>query len=174
MIGKAGHKCRCSSRVLGSSSLPDHYAVDGNHMLEQRLSNPRKRQRSEQYRSQQNRTSQPLSKRQKRSHPPIESHPPPAFWDNLSRVWLTKGALRELDRRNGPSQSAPSPSCSLHARLHGPFTRHAVAKAENSRGAPQSASDFLRHCTAESLKDIKRLARHGGPDLLELRGVRMA
>ena len=174
MISKAGFKRRCSSCALGASSFPDNHAVDGNHMLEQRLSNSRKRQRSEQYPPQQNKTSQPLSKRQKRSHPPIGSHPPPAFWDNLSRVWLTKGALRELDRRNSPSQSTPSPSCSLHKRLHRPFTLHAVAKVEKSRQSPQSASDFLRHCTAESLKDIKRLARHGSPDVLELRGVRTA
>ena len=24
----------------------------------------------------------------------------PAYWDNLSTIWLTKGALKELDRRN--------------------------------------------------------------------------
>ena len=173
MISMAGLKHRCSPCVLGSPFSGNH-AVDGSHMLKQRLSNPRKRQRSEQYLPQQNRTSQPLSKRQKHSHPPIGSHPPPAFWDNLSMVWLTKGALRELDRRNALSQSAPSLSCSLHKRSHRPFTQHAVAKVDKSYRYPQSASEFLCHCTTESLKDIKRLARHGGPDLLELRGVRTA
>ena len=28
-----------------------------------------------------------------------QEDPPPRFWDNLSRQWLTRRALRELDRR---------------------------------------------------------------------------
>ncbi|OAX79947.1 hypothetical protein ACJ72_05727 [Emergomyces africanus] len=52
--------------------------------------------------------------------------PPPAYWDNLSRIWLTKDALREFDRRNSPSNrivesgqrpcrplTSALPSCSL-------------------------------------------------------------
>ncbi|KKK25782.1 hypothetical protein ARAM_002042 [Aspergillus rambellii] len=29
-----------------------------------------------------------------------ERHPPPLFWDNLTKLYLTKGALRESNRRN--------------------------------------------------------------------------
>ena len=29
----------------------------------------------------------------------LHNEPSPAFWDSLSRVWLTRSALREFDRR---------------------------------------------------------------------------
>ncbi|KAF2816851.1 uncharacterized protein BDZ99DRAFT_483960 [Mytilinidion resinicola] len=64
-------------------------------MLEPQLSGTRKRQRPEQ--PQPNEI--PASKKQRRSHP-SRSQSPAAFWDNLSKIWLTKRALRELDRRN--------------------------------------------------------------------------
>ena len=62
---------------------------------------------------------------------------PPEFWDNLSKVWLTRRALRELDRRN----------C--------------------TRPAPGPAAPAV-HTT-----DRACFARHGGPDLRHLRGVRL-
>ncbi|KAL2862653.1 uncharacterized protein BJX67DRAFT_365956, partial [Aspergillus lucknowensis] len=33
--------------------------------------------------------------------PKVDSRPhkTPAYWDNLSTIWLTRGALRELQRR---------------------------------------------------------------------------
>lgn len=40
-----------------------------------------------------------LLKKQKVKHP-SGSLLPAAFWDSLSKVWLTHNALRELDRRN--------------------------------------------------------------------------
>jgi hypothetical protein len=136
----AGYNRR-SPPALDSSGDP---VVDDCHMPEPRLSNPRKRQRLEQHPLQPDGTSQPLLKRQKRSHPTSGYQPPAAFWDNLSKIWLTKRALREFDRRN--SQLAPSPPRSLYRRPHGPVTRR-------------------------TLKDIKRIASDGGPDLSDLRGV---
>ena len=50
------------------------------------LSNPRRRQRTELGALQ--------LKRQKLDYPTTESQPP-AFWDSLSKIWLTKNALRE-------------------------------------------------------------------------------
>ncbi|PYH89601.1 hypothetical protein BO71DRAFT_487808, partial [Aspergillus ellipticus CBS 707.79] len=70
----------------------------------------------------------------------------PAFWDNLSEVFLTKTALGEIDRRS----SDPQPSWRPH----------------------QSATDFLRTCTPTGLKNIKRFSRSGGPDLTDLRNTR--
>ncbi|KAL9117935.1 MAG: hypothetical protein Q9187_005522 [Circinaria calcarea] len=143
-------------------------------MLEPHLSNPRKRQRPEQHSPQLNRISQPPLKRGKLDHPQSEvrSRTPAAFYDNLSKVWLTKGALRELDRRN--AQSAPRSPCSSRWGSHRPFTRHALAESEGKNRLIQSASDFLCHCTSKCLGDIKRFAKHGGPDLLDLRGVCIA
>jgi len=74
-------------------------------MPEAQLSNPRKRRNPERLTPQQNKTSQHVSKKQKRSHP-SGSQLPPAFWDNLSKIDLTKRALEELDRRN--TQAAPN------------------------------------------------------------------
>ncbi|OJD27311.1 hypothetical protein ACJ73_01304 [Blastomyces percursus] len=72
--------------------------------------------------------------------------PAPAYWDNLSKIWLTKDALEELDRRN----SRPKPP-----RNH-PF---------------QFAPAFLRDCAPACSKQIKKVSRSGGPDLTDLRNT---
>lgn len=40
------------------------------------------------------------SKERDHHRPSASRFPPPEFWDALSKVWLTRRALRELDRRN--------------------------------------------------------------------------
>lgn len=65
----------------------------------------------------------------------------PAFWDNLSKVWLTRGALKEIDRRNAAHPTPPRRASTLPSR-----------KAYS--------------------ESLERFARHGGPDLCHLRGVR--
>ena len=72
-------------------------------MLEAHRSRQRKRRNPEQFESLPD-EAQNVSKKQKRSHI-SEPQYPPAFWDNLSRVDLTKRALRELDRRNKQATS---------------------------------------------------------------------
>ncbi len=89
--------------------------------------------------------SQPQLKKQKHSHP---SHPPPAFWDNLSKIPLTRRALRELDRRN--SEEPPISRSRFYTRADRPVTRRFAAE---TREAAEGA------------------AQHGGPDLSDLRGV---
>lgn len=138
-------------------------------MLEVRLSNPRKRQRSEHRPHQLSNVLQRQSKRQKLNHHSTKSQSSSAFWDNLSKIWLTKHALRELDRRNSQSNSV-SPR-SPHPRVHRPITRRALAELKKSRQTTQSATEFLRHCAPRCLKDINISARHGGPDLSDLKGV---
>jgi hypothetical protein len=101
--------------------------------------NPRKRQRTDQDPLHQTKTTP--SKRQKHSEFPL-SHLPPAYWDNLSKIWLTKRALRELDRRNGQFSER-----SLSLQTCRPVTRNFLAT-------------------------IGPLARDGGPDISDLRGVR--
>ncbi|KAJ8068773.1 hypothetical protein OCU04_002469 [Sclerotinia nivalis] len=105
-------------------------------------------------------SSQHLSKRQ-RPNTLIASHPPPAFWHNLSEIWLTRSALKELDRRN----SSPLAS-------HRPVTRKVVAKFREEKNL-EPAVDFLIRCSAPRLKDIKLFSRHGGPNLSDLRGYRI-
>ncbi|KAF1951796.1 hypothetical protein CC80DRAFT_495691 [Byssothecium circinans] len=62
-------------------------------MLELPPLSPHKRQRPEP--PEQTGTSQPPSKKQRLSYP-SGSQPPLAFWDNFSKLWLTKRALRVL------------------------------------------------------------------------------
>ncbi len=127
MASSVGYKRRPSPGLdpfpPGESGDP---VVDDCQMPNPQLSNPRKRQRSEQRPLQLNGTSQFLSKRQKLSHPTSGSRPPAAFWDNLSKTWLTKRALRELDRRN--TQSASRPPHSSYRRPHRPVTRRALSE----------------------------------------------
>ncbi|KAF7503146.1 hypothetical protein GJ744_004288 [Endocarpon pusillum] len=127
-------------------------------MPELQPSNPRKRQRTEQHPLQHG-TSQP---------PTTGSQPPAAFWDSLSKIWLTKSALREVNRRNSRPSSPPR---SQYQRARRPVTRNFLAELTRNRHT-QSASDFLHHCEPRTLIDIKRFARNGGPDLSELKGLR--
>ncbi|KAK3336769.1 hypothetical protein B0T19DRAFT_447641 [Cercophora scortea] len=68
-----------------------------------------------------------------KSSPYSNFFPSPAFWDNLSKVSLTRWALREHNRRNNNN--------------------------------PPKAAVPAAHTTG-----LARLARHGGPDLCDLRG----
>lgn len=68
---------------------------------------------------------------------------PPEFYDTLSKISLTRRALKELNRRNRASRSHPS--------------------------LPLPSASALS-CTRPS-RDLGRFARHGGPDLRDLRGV---
>jgi hypothetical protein len=65
------------------------------------------------------------------------------FYDSLSKVWLTRRALKELDRR----------------------TRQA--------NSPQRPASTPRRVTRSASIQIQRIARDGGPDLRDLRGVRL-
>ena len=82
----------------------------------------------------------------------------PAYWDNLSRIWLTRGALKELDRRNSNPE---------YYRLAIPQ----FGTNQEDGWKPQFASDFLRDCAPRCLKQLKRLSRQGGLNLSELRNV---
>jgi hypothetical protein len=73
---------------------------------------------------------------------------PPEFYDSLSKIWLTRRALRELDRRNEhlpPPKPKPRPWESRAAKLA------ALARL----GVP----------------DLAVFATAGGPDLSDLQGV---
>ncbi len=67
-----------------------------------------------------------------------------AYWDSLSKLWLTRCALDELNRRN---RQRASP------------VRTASARRQDLEGEPGQ---------------LKRFARYGGPDLRDLRGVSLA
>ena len=134
-------------------------------MLVTQVSYPRKRQNSEQLASLSD-EAEHASKKRKRTHLG-EPQYRPAFWDNLSKVDLTKLALKELDRRNKVTAWDPrTPNLQVRRRI----TRRARAQLED-RQLTHTATHFLNHCGARSLNDIKQFARCGGPDLSNLRSV---
>ncbi|OJD28049.1 hypothetical protein ACJ73_00555 [Blastomyces percursus] len=88
--------------------------------------------------------------------------PTSAYWDNLSKIWLTRDALEELNRRNRASGDIPE---SPYFR-HRPLTRQLQTRLERHN---QTLADPLIKYEPESLSKIKRLSRQGGPDLSDLR-----
>jgi hypothetical protein len=115
------------------------------------------------------------AKRQKSSHQSAECHLSSSlsssFWDSLSKIWLTKDALRELDRRN--STSVVQSASQLAQPSTRPVTRKFLANLRHRRRRAQSANELLHNYTSEALKHIKAFARQGGCDLSDLRGVCM-
>ena len=132
-------------------------------MQESQFFNSRKRQGTE------TGAQRPQLKRQKLIHPTTGLLPSSAFWNDLSKIWLTKSALRELNWRN--SQLVPSQALPYSLRSRRPVTRNFLADSKRTHRVTRSASNFLRHCDPELLKDLKRFTRNGGPDLSDLRGV---
>lgn len=87
----------------------------------------------------------PAAKRQKSSpeKKARSGYRPPSFWDTLSKIRLSRGALREFDRRNNQTKCSPSL-------------------------LPEPTTISL---PGQDLHKIKRFARHGGPNLAHFRGV---
>ncbi|KAL9100361.1 MAG: hypothetical protein Q9163_004252 [Psora crenata] len=73
------------------------------------------------------------------------------YWDSLSKLWLTRRALDELDRRNSPRASPVKPT---------------VARSLDLGNTPGQLENLSTQ--------LKRFARHGGPDLRDLGGVSSA
>ena len=109
--------------------------------------NPRKRQRAEP--TQLEKASQPIAKRQ-RAECDSGWRASAAYWENVSKVWLTKRALEELDRRTLSAR----PSRRSH-RAHRLDTERSAA---DSRDAPRNAQyilDPLSGCSARTARRIK-------------------
>ncbi|KMP02026.1 hypothetical protein CIRG_02165 [Coccidioides immitis RMSCC 2394] len=88
------------------------------------------------------------------------SQPAPAYWDNLSKIWLTKDTLKELDQR---SSCLKQPQ-----KFHVSVSQQSHLKLKKYYGL-QLAPNPLSDCSPECLKQIKRFSRLGGPDLSDLR-----
>lgn len=76
-----------------------------------------------------------------------------SFWDSLSKIWLTRRALQELDRRN--------------------FQNPAESSLISPTSHRQKRKKKVKQYTQKNLSGLKRLARHGGPDLSDIKGVRL-
>ena len=110
----------------------------------------------------------PQSKKQKLCNSPARSVSPSHWLDSLSTIWLTRGALREFDRRNieeGNSDRKQSEGRRPLTRGFRAELRHRISSRR------LLVSDFLRQYTLGNPKELKLFARHGGPSLVDLRGV---
>ncbi|KAL9618420.1 MAG: hypothetical protein Q9160_006861 [Pyrenula sp. 1 TL-2023] len=80
--------------------------------------------------------------------------PPSSYWDNLSKIWLTKGALKELDRRN----NILNEHSSLCQRERRPLIQDLAECDKDQR----TVSEILRIYSADDVKGLKRFSRLGG------------
>ena len=94
--------------------------------------------------------------------------PPTHYLDTFSKICLTKEAIYELDQRT--SRVETDHRC--QGKGHRPVTRASRAQlVRDITSTNTPASAFLQHCSQNCLKEIKQFAKHGGPDLLDIRGV---
>lgn len=109
----------------------------------------------------------------------------PQFWDSLSKIDLTRLALRELNRRNHSLKvdltrlavkelAGRGKLAAWSSRAPGkqPYKRKARRSPARERSSEPPVTHFLARCGAKTLKSIKRFTRLGGPDLSTLRNVR--
>lgn len=96
---------------------------------------------------------------------------PPAFYDNLSKIHLERLALKELNRRNA---QAALDSQSAHQPPRRPLTRGDLTALLMRLEPITPATEYLESCTPKELESIKQTAKHGGPDLTDLRGARVS
>ena len=86
------------------------------------------------------------------------------YWNTLSKVPVTRRALKEFDRRHR-EQSTSSKRRKLGRQRERKIVRTIY---------PNKAEQDLSQAAVHKSQRIKRFARGGGPDLTDLRGVRSA
>ncbi|EQL00018.1 hypothetical protein OCS_04275 [Ophiocordyceps sinensis CO18] len=89
-----------------------------------------------------------------------KSNFPPSFWDNLSKVWLTPRALRELNRRNkvqAPRRKPTAPAGALDTHLAS-FARRGGPGLCHLRGYPEprSAKHTMSSGSSSALPQSRR------------------
>ena len=105
-----------------------------------------------------------LSQDDPHSPPSKRFKPPPAFWDNLSKIPLTRSALEELKRRY------TGRSC-IQLKVKKPRTRSAVREFKQKAQPIVPVFKYLLKAPQAGITQLKSFARQGGPDLTNLRGV---
>ena len=151
--------------------LPGRYRYCHCHNILRNMYTPpvstrRKRSLSDRYSDE---APEPHPKKPKLCETPPRSASPLHYLHSLSKVWLTREALREFNRS---TQQLRPPQIRPEGRrpLTRGFRTELRSRLESTR---TPASDFLQHCTSEGLRELKYFAKLGGPDLVDLRGVRM-
>lgn len=106
------------------------------------------------------------SKRRKPTDRPQQTHQ--THWDRLSTVYLTANALKELNRRTADTKV-------IHPELRPRYHRSSRRRTQCQTRAGKAIAQLCKldaHC--QECEELRRLSRHGGPDLTEIRGVGLA
>lgn len=86
---------------------------------------------------------------------------PPSFWDDLSKVWLTTRALRELDRRNKHRPATPEASGRFATKDLARFARQGGPDLRRLRGVSPSFCLVAKCCLTLQVSRTERACRHG-------------
>ncbi|KAL7821013.1 hypothetical protein V8C26DRAFT_426907 [Trichoderma gracile] len=91
---------------------------------------------------------------------------PPRFYDNLSKVWLTRLALKELDRRNSiAAQSKPSGFAGDYSRDLARFARHGGPDLCHLRGYPERSGVATMASRSSASSSLRRTQSTKGTTL---------
>ncbi|KAK5651101.1 hypothetical protein OQA88_13283 [Cercophora sp. LCS_1] len=80
----------------------------------------------------------------------------PEFWDNLSKVWLTPRALRELDRRNDARPVPNPPAPAVYTTDLGRFARRGGPDLRHLRGCPEPRDDRFKTSSSRASDSSRR------------------
>ncbi|KAK4186402.1 hypothetical protein QBC35DRAFT_270291 [Podospora australis] len=80
----------------------------------------------------------------------------PEFWDNLSKVWLTPRALRELDRRNDARPAPKPPTPAVYTTDLAQFARRGGPDLRHLRGYPEPRDDRLKMSSSRASDSSRR------------------
>ena len=130
-------------------------------------SNSRKRQRSDQHPFEaEGEAVQTASKKHKAVHTPDPSQPA-THQDSPSPILLKRDALKALQRQIAQAARESRANQRTPRRV----TRLAVAEWQRRHPPLKPACTYTENCRYEQYRALQSFARHGGPDLWNLRGV---
>ena len=133
-------------------------------------SNSCKRRRFDQYSFElEGEACQTVSKKRKAVQVP-DSQQPETHQDNSSAIPLERRALKALNQRN--TQAARVSRAKRQVRR--PATRIAVAEWKECHRPLEPAHIYLENCGHQRYKALQSFSTRGGPDLRDLRGVRIS
>ncbi|OJD16292.1 hypothetical protein AJ78_03543 [Emergomyces pasteurianus Ep9510] len=109
-------------------------------------------------------TSERPLKMQKISHSPT-------YWDNLSKIHLTRSAIKEVNRRKGSSRQPRKLNMPTTHQRPRPITRQFRAEQQEVDITSIRLPGFLRDCSLAHLKKITKFSRLRRPGLPDLRNM---
>lgn len=102
-----------------------------------------------------------------RASSPSNSRFQTTFQNNSSKIQLRKRALGILDRRN--IQAVIGPHLPGLSQPHQQITQRAFSEPKKGFQPGQPATNYLCNYGTKALNNVKQIARHGDPDLENLR-----